>query len=428
MTGEFVWAWDLGNPGVHNAPVDGEHYTHSTPNSWAPMSADEGLGMVYLPTGNATPDFFGGNRRDFDDAFSTSVVALNAETGELVWSFQTLRHDLWDYDVAANPTLIDLSVSDDTVIPALVQPTKQGEIYVLNRVTGEPLFDVTYRTVPEEGGVPEERLSPTQPFSDQLPSFRGPLLREADMWGITPIDQLYCRIGYAKARYEGPFTPSGMTPSILHPAAFGAINWGGVSVHPEFGIAVVNSNRLANYVRLLTREEADARGMSRQEAFGNPSELALGGPQENTPYAVERPYWLTALNIPCNAPPYGLISAIDLNTGNLLWTDRFGTAKSSGPFGIGMPFPIPMGTPNHGGALTTKTGIVFIGATKDNMFHAFDLRNGDLLWRVELPGGGGAAPISYTVNGRQYIVIHAGGNGAIQSRFSTKMVAFALPE
>lgn len=428
VTGEFAWAWDLGNPGVHTEPAEGEHYTHSTPNSWAPMSADEALGMVYLPTGNATPDFFGGNRRDFDDEFSTSVVALNAETGELVWSFQVLHHDLWDYDVASNATLIDLTLNDGTVVPALVQPTKPGELYVLNRLTGEPIYEVVERAVPQHGSAPEERLSPTQPFSDQLPSFRGPVLREADMWGITPLDQLYCRIGYAKARYEGVFTPPGLTPSILHPAAFGAINWGGVSVHPEFGVAVVNSNRLANYVRLLPREEADRRGLRRQQAFGHPGELALGGPQENTPYAVDRPYWLTALNIPCNAPPYGLISAVDLNTGHLLWTQRFGTAKGSGPWGIPMPFAIPMGTPNHGGSLTTKTGLVFIGATKDNLFHAYDLRSGQLLWRVELPGGGGSAPISYTVDGRQYVVIHAGGNGAIQSRFSTRMVAFALPE
>lgn len=428
VTGEFAWAWDLGNPGVHTEPAEGEHYTHSTPNSWAPMSGDEALGMVYLPTGIATPDFFGGNRRDFDDEFSSAVVALNAETGALAWSFQTLRHNLWDYDVASNPTLIDLPTREGTVVPALVQPTKQGEIFVLNRVTGEPIFDVTDHPVPQHGAVPEERLAPTQPFSDQLPSFRGPVLREADMWGITPIDQLYCRIRYAQARYEGLYTPPGLTPSILHPAAFGAINWGGISVHPEFGVAIVNSNRLANYVQLITREEADARGLSRQKAFGNPSELALGGPQENTPYAVDRPYWLTALNVPCNAPPYGLISAIDLNTGYLLWTDRFGTAKGSGPLGIGLPFALPMGTPNHGGSLTTKTGIVFIGATKDNLFQAYDIRNGERLWRVELPGGGGSAPISYTVNGKQYVVIHAGGNGAIQSRFSTRMMAFALPD
>jgi quinoprotein glucose dehydrogenase len=428
VTGKFAWAWDLGNPGVHTEPADGEHYTHSTPNSWAPMSGDEELGMVYLPTGSASADFYGGQRRDFDDQFSSSVVALNAESGELVWSFQTLHNNLWDYDVAANATLIDLPLGDGTLVPALVQPTKQGEIYVLNRVTGEPIFEVTEQAVPQAGGVKEERLSPTQPFSNQLPSFRGALLREADMWGLTPIDQLYCRVRYAQARYEGIYTPPGLTPSILYPAAFGAINWGGVSVHPELGIAVVNSNRLANYVQLLTRDEAEARGLKRQRAFGNPSELALGGPQENTPYAVDRPYWLTAFDVPCNAPPYGLLSAIDLNTGHLLWSERFGTAMGSGPLGMSVPFPIPMGTPNHGGALVTKTGIVFIGATKDNLFQAYDIRNGDLLWRRELPGGGGSAPISYTVAGKQYVVIHAGGNGAIRSRFSTKMVAYALPD
>lgn len=427
ITGEFEWAWDLGNPGVHTEPPEGQHYTHSTPNSWAPMSADEERGLVFLPTGNATPDFFGAQRRDFDDQFSTSIVALDANTGSLVWSFQTLHHDIWDYDVPAQPTLLNLRTTDGETVPAVIQPTKQGEIYILNRETGEPLFDVTEHPVPQEHGAPEERLSPTQPFSDQLPSFRGPVLREADMWGITPFDQLHCRVMYSKARYEGPFTPAGLTPSIQHPAAFGAINWGGVSVHPELGVMVVNSNRLANYVQLITREDADARGMDRQGEFGNPSELALGGPMQETPYAVIRPYWLTALNVPCNAPPYGLISAVDLNTGKLLWSDSLGTSLGSGAFGIGMPLALPMGTPNHAGSLTTSTGLTFIGATKDNLFQAFDLKTGKILWQVELPGGGGSAPITYTVDGKQYLVIHAGGSGAIQSRRSTKMVAFALP-
>ena len=427
VTGEFAWAWDIGNPGVHTEPPKGQHYTHSTPNSWAPMSADDELGLVYLPTGNAAADLFGGQRRDFDDKFSSSVVALNADTGELVWSFQTLHHDLWDHDVASQPVLVDLPGEDGAVIPALIQPTKQGEVFVLNRVTGEPIYEVTEIPAPQGGGVPEEYLAPTQPRSNALPSFRGPVLREADMWGISPLDQLYCRVRFSQARYEGMQTPPGLTPSIEIPSTFGAINWGSVSVDPVHGVMIANSNLIANYVRLITREEAESFGLKRAGPFADSYEMVRGGAQEGTPYATVRPYWLTALGIPCTAPPYGYISAVDLNTGHLLWTDRFGTSLDSGPFGVGFPFALPMGAPNHGGSLITRSGLVFIGATKDNMFHAYELRTGKLLWRVELPGGGNSAPISYSIDGRQYIVIHAGGSAAIQSRMSTKMVAFTLP-
>jgi quinoprotein glucose dehydrogenase len=427
VTGAFSWAWDMGNPDDHREPAPGKTYTTATPNSWAPMSADDELGLVYLPTGNATPDFYGPQRRSFDDAFSTSVVALNADTGKLVWSFQTVHHDIWDYDVASQPTLVDLPQKDGTLRKALVQATKQGELYVLDRITGKPVFDVTETPVPQAGAVPEERLSPTQPFSNKLPSFRGANLRGADMWGISPLDQLYCRVKFAQARYEGPFTPPGLTPSIIFPSTFGAINWGSVTIDPDHGVMVVNHNRFASYIQLLDRKTADAAGAKIQPAFGKAKEVGSLVPQQRTPYGAYPQFWLTALGVPCIAPPYGLISAVDLNTGKLLWTNRFGTAKGMGPLGIGFPFAVPMGTPTHGGSIVTASGLVFIGASPDNFFHIYDLRSGNLLWRYELPGGGGT-PITYTVDGRQYIALSAGGQGAIGSRFSKKMVAFTLSE
>jgi len=426
VTGELSWAWDMGRQDVTGLPPNGESYTVATPNSWAPASADEELGLVYLPTGNATPDFFGGQRRPFDDEFNSSVVALDAETGRLRWSFQTKHHDIWDHDVASPPALLDLPDSTGTMRKALVQPTKAGEVFVLDRITGEPIFPVTETPMPQDGVVPEERNSPTQPFSNSLPSFRSANLTEADMWGVSPFDQLYCRIMFRQARYEGWNTPPGLTPSIQSPSTFGAINWGGVSIDPNHGVMVVNSNRFASYVKLLTREEADARSLKPQGEWGDRREVGGAVAQLNVPYAAEPQFWLTGLNVPCIDPPYGYLSAVDLNTGKLLWSQTFGSSLGSGALGISVPFELPMGTPTHGGSLITSTGLVFIAAAKDNLLRAYDLKTGAVVWKDELPAAGGA-PISYTVDGEQYIAVVAGGQGAIQSRYSTKVVAYKLP-
>lgn len=426
VTGELSWAWDMGRQDRTGAPPDGESYTVATPNSWAPGTADEELGLVYLPTGNATPDFFGGQRREFDDQFNSSVVALDAETGRLRWSFQTKHHDIWDHDVASPASLLDLPDANGVMRKALVQPTKAGEVFVLDRVTGEPIFPVTETPMPQDGIVPEERLSPTQPFSNSLPSFRSADLTEADMWGISPFDQLYCRIKFKQARYEGPNTPPGLTPSVQSPSTFGAMNWGGVSVDPVNGVMVVNSNRFASYIELLTREEADAKGAKPQGEWGDRREVGGLVAQANVPYAAEPYFWLTALNIPCIDPPYSYLSAVDLNTGKLLWSQSFGSALGSGALGITSPFEIPMGTPTHGGSMITASGLLFIAASKDNLFRAYDLKTGNVVWQAELPAAGGA-PISYTVDGEQYVAVVAGGQGAIQSRYSTKVVAYKLP-
>jgi quinoprotein glucose dehydrogenase len=426
ITGEMSWAWDMGRPNETGLPPNGESYTVATPNSWAPASADDALGLVYLPTGNATPDFFGAQRREFDDQYSSSVVALDATTGRVRWSFQTKHHDIWDHDVASPPTLLDLPDANGVMRKALIQPTKTGEVFVLDRTNGEPIFEVTEVASPQTGGVPEERISPTQPFSNALPSFRGANLTEADMWGVSPFDQLYCRIKFKEARYEGPNTVPGLTPSIQSPSTFGALNWGGVSVDPVNGVMLVNSNRFASYMQLITRDDADERGIKRQGEWASPREVGGIVAQENVPYGAFPQFWLTALGVPCIDPPYGYISAVDLNTGKLLWSNTFGSSKGQGALGIKMPFEFPMGTPTHGGSMITAGGLGFISAASDNIFRAYDLKTGDVVWQYELPAAGGA-PISYTLNGEQYITIMAGGQGAIQSRYSTKMVSFKLP-
>ena len=228
VTGKFAWAFDIGRPNEHGEPGPGQTYTHSTPNSWSPMSADDNLGLIYVPTGNSTPDYYGGKRRPFDDQYSSSVVALDANTGAVRWSFQTTHHDIWDYDLASQPTLVDIRTSSG-IQPALIQPTKRGELFLLDRRTGHPLATVEERPAPQGGVGDGDWLSPTQPFSTGMPSFSGPAFRERDMWGLTPLDQLYCRIAFRKARYDGPLTPIGPNRRRSSSRAMSAASTGAAS-------------------------------------------------------------------------------------------------------------------------------------------------------------------------------------------------------
>ncbi|MDB6086189.1 MAG: rane-bound PQQ-dependent dehydrogenase, glucose/quinate/shikimate family, partial [Gammaproteobacteria bacterium] len=310
--GRFVWAWDLGRPGWHDEPGPDESYTRGTPNSWAPMSGDEALGMVYLPTGNATPDHWAGHRSKLSDEFSTSVVALDAKTGELKWSFQTVHHDTWDYDVPAQPTLIDVTI-DGATVPALIQATKQGDIYLLDRRNGKPLSPVEEKPVPHYA-PPGDYHTPTQPYSVGMPSFSHERLRERDMWGITPFDQLWCRIQYRSLRYDGMYTPIMVDdPGLIFPGIGGGVNWGGVSVDPERGVMLVNSLRIGTVARLLPRAEADAM---KSENSGNAVFHSLSAPlpQAGTPYAVLMGTFVSPLGVPCNKPPFGEMTAVDLHT------------------------------------------------------------------------------------------------------------------
>lgn len=428
VTGRLAWAFDAGSPDRPGAPADGDEYTPSTPNSWAPISADEKLGLVYLPIGNTNgSDFYGGMRRDFDDAISSSVIALDAETGRLRWKFQTVHHDIWDYDVPSQPTLVDLPTPEGTRL-ALIQPTKRGEYFVLDRITGEPIKQVEELPVPQGGAAAGERLAPTQPYSTGMPSLRGPELREADMWGITPIDQLFCRIHFARSRYEGDFTPlTPGTPTIVAPGYGGGSNWGSVSVDIDRGILISNVNRMPSRMTLITRAEADRQGVSVYAGAGPPSSAR---PQVNTPYAITGgPFLSSITGAPCTRPPYGVLTAMDLATGRVIWTTPVGTARDTGPFGISSGLPLNMGTPLVGGSLVTRGGLTFIGATQEHSFRAFDTATGELLWQTRLPGGGNVVPMSYRAprSGRQVVVIAAPGNGGVRSQRSTKLLAYALP-
>ncbi len=425
VTGDFAWAFDIGRPDDHELPSPGATFTPGTPNSWAPMSSDEALGLVYAPTGNATPDYFGGHRTANDDRYASSVIALDAATGAVRWSFQTTHHDLWDYDVPAQPTLVDLPGG----VRGLLQPTKRGEIFFLDRATGKPIFPVEERPVPQ-GAVAGERLARTQPYSAAMPSFGGPRPTEKGMWGLTPIDQAVCRVRFRQARFDGDMTPlSTEHPTITWPGYLGGIDWGGVSVDPKRGLMIVNNNQVGNYNRLIPRAEADRRGIKPMNAVHMGD---VGGPaaQQGVPYAAQIAPFLSPLAIPCQQPPYGRINAVDLKTGKMVWSRIFGTSRDSGPLALPTFVPIPMGVPNIGGSVATASGLTFIGATQEHAFRAYDTATGRLLWKARLPAGGNASPSSYWSNasGRQFVVIAAGGHGAMLSGSSDQLIAYALPK
>lgn len=424
VTGKLAWAWDMGRPDRSGEPGPGETYTPGTPNSWSVMSADPALGLVYVPTGSPTPDYYGGLRSAAMDKYSNSVVALDVATGRPRWSFQTTHHDLWDYDVASQPVLVNLADGR----PALLQATKRGELFLLDRRTGKPIADVAEKRVPVSHAI-GEHSSPTQPFSTGLPSFAGERPSEKTMWGVALVDQAWCRLRFRQARFEGKMTPvEADRPTIAWPGSLGGINWGSVAVDPVHGIVIVNASHVLNYDQLIPRALADAEGL---KPVAKPSFENVAGPvaQQGTPYAVSVAPFLSPLVIPCTQPPYGTISAVDLNSRKLMWQKSFGTMRDSGPLLFHTGLPIPMGVPNIGGAVVTASGLAFIGATQEHMFHAFDIHTGRELWKHKLPAGGNANPISYwsDKSGRQFVVIAAGGHAGILSGYSDKLIAFALP-
>lgn len=423
VTGKFAWAWDMERPDDHGIPPSGQSFSRGTPNSWGPISGDEALGLVYLPTGSSTPDYWGGHRSAASEKYATSVVALDAGTGQLRWSYQTVHHDLWDYDVAGQPTLIDLPVNGK-IVPALVQATKQGQLFLLDRRTGVPLAKVEEKPVPQ-GAASGDWTAETQPFSTGLPAFDNTVLHESTMWGTTPIDQLWCRIKFKQARYDGPMTPPGVRPSITYPSYLGGIDWGGVSVDPERHLAIVNWNRMANYTRLVPRSEA--KGV--KPSINGGIHVGDPVPQLGTPYALFTSAFLSPLGIPCTQPPFGKIGVVDLVTRKMVWERPLGSAADSGPFDIRSRLPLPMGVPNQGGSLTTRSGLVFIAASQDRSFWAFELKTGRKLWQVSLPVGGHASPMTYVSpkTGRQYVVIADGGNASLHSGTGDNVFAFALP-
>lgn len=420
-TGKLIWAWDLGNPAILREPPEGQSYTAGTPNVWSTPAFDDELGLIYLPTGNATPDFWGGHRTAADDRYSSSIVALDIATGRERWHFQTVHHDLWDYDVPSQPALYDVPDGQGGTLPALIQTTKRGQIFMLDRRTGTPIAQVEERQVPQ-GGVADDRLSPTQPYSVGMPAMGTEPLSEKRMWGLTPLDQLICRIDFRKARYEGEFTPPSERLTLQYPSWLGGMNWGSVSVAENLGYMIVNDTRVATWSRMIPRKAYDDAGTTGGGHEGN-------APQAGTPWGIEMGRFLSPLGIPCQEPPYGTISAIDLATRKVAWSMPLGTTEQTGPLGIATHLPMPIGMPTRGGPITTSTGLVFIAAAQDFYIRAFDVRSGKELWKGRLPVGAEATPMTYVSpkSGRQYLVVSAGGNSATTQK-GDYVVAYALPQ
>ncbi len=402
-TGAPRWSWE---PLVPDAAV-----TAGAANVWAPMSVDEARQLVFLPTSSPSPDFFGGSRPGAN-RHADSVVALHAADGTIAWAFQIVKHDVWDYDLPAQPTLATLTI-EGKPRDVVVQATKQGFVFVLDRETGQPVFPVEERAVPQ-GGAPGELLSATQTFPSDMPALVPSSLRAEDAFGFTPFDRGACRDRIAALRNEGLYTPPSTQGTLLFPFTGGGVNWGGIALD-RAGVVYVNTSRMGHSVRLIARDDFAAT-----EAALPDKEVS---PQNGTPFGMIRESVVSPVGAPCNSPPWGTIAALDLQRRKILWQVPLGTTEDIFPLGIALQ----TGTPNFGGPLATAGGLVFIGAAIDRYLRAFDAASGAELWRGRLPAAGMATPMTYVWRGRQYIVIAAGGHSDVGTETSDAIVAFSLP-
>jgi quinoprotein glucose dehydrogenase len=432
-TGELKWAWDAAAPN-DPAPRKGDDlYKRGSPDVWTSFTGDNKLGLVFLPVANASGDYYSSSRTADELKYSPSLTALDVETGMPRWTFQNTHNDVWDYDPGSPPTLLDYPQADGSKVPAIIFPTKNGEFYVLNRETGKSLFDVEERPVPQGGLEPAARAK-TQPFS-KFASVAQPDLTPENMWGITPLDQLVCRIQFAQADYRGKFTPPDLKkPIIDYPGYNGGVDWGGVSFDPARGLIIANYNDMPNYTRLVSRKEADKLGWKAKDVVNDPAADAkaegAGDPEEGVPVAVDvnAGWQLKATGMLCKEPPYGGIRAIDVRDGRTVWDRPLGTARENGPFGLPTGLPINIGTPNNGGSVVTKSGLIFIAAATDNLIRAIDITTGETIWSAALPAGAQAMPMIYEQDGREYVVITATGHHFMHTPKGNYVVAYALPK
>jgi quinoprotein glucose dehydrogenase len=383
-------------------------------NAWAPMSVDAQRGLVFVPTTSASPDFWGGMRKG-PDGQANSVVALEAATGRVVWSFQTTHHDVWDYDIPAQPTLADVSFGGRTT-PAVIQGTKQGLIFTLARDTGAPVIPVDEKPVPQ-GAAPGDVLSPTQPFP-RFPRPLGPAdIKAKDAYGLGPLGRSTCRKLIGNAKWAGMYTPPSTRDTIIFPFTGGGINWGGLSFDAGRQVVYVNTSNALHVVRLIPAKDVKHAHQSELD-----KEIS---PQTGAPFGMRRDVLKSPLGLPCNPPPWGQLHAIDMKTGRILWEVPLGTTRDLAPGS--QLFLHNTGVPNFGGPIATASGLVFIGAAMDNYLRAFDAATGRELWKGRLPAGGQATPMTYVWKGRQYVVISAGGHSKTDTKRGDQVVAYALP-
>ena len=414
-TGQLMWNWDAGNP-EDTKPLDindpNQTYKTSSPNSWAIASADEKLGLAYFPMGNRTPDQLGVYRSPAEEKYATSVVALDLKTGQARWVQQFVHHDLWDMDTPAQPSLIDLK-TDKGVEPALVVPTKQGDVYVLNRATGEPILPIKERPASQNHLIKGEHASPTQPYSAL--SFEPKPLTEKDMWGASLLDQMMCRIEFNKLNYEGRYTPPSTQGTLVYPGNFGTFNWGSLAVDPENGVMFGMPTYLAFTSKLIPKD-------SLGDVETNKGEQGVNA-NEGADYAVEMGPFLSPLGVPCQQPPWGTIAAANLSTGEIAYQRKNGTVQDLSP----LPLKFELGVPGIGGPIITKGGVAFLSAATENNFRAYDLKTGDVLWNQRIPAGGQATPMTYlNSKGEQMVVLVAGGHGSVGTEIGDYVIAYKL--
>ena len=421
-TGAFKWMFDPvprnpDDPEAGNWDPDALANTGGG-NVWSLMSVDHERDLVFLPTSSASPNYFGGTRPG-DNRYANSVVALKGSTGELVWHYQVVHHDVWDWDVSSQPMLVDLERDGDSV-PVVVQLTKQGFVFVFHRETGEPVFPVEERPVPTDG-VLEEVLSPTQPFPTAPPPLTRSGITPDDAWGFTFYDRGVCRQMIEKLRFGEIFTPPTTQGTVIFPGMVS--NWGTGAFDAGRNLLITNPQSLPSLIRLVPNKDVDPV-RARLPMAGIP-----GGPPgyiAGTPYAIERgtAQLLSPFGAPCIKPPWYTLTAVDLSQGTIKWTVPLGTVDTLTP----VPLPWTLGAPGIGGPIVTAGGLIFIGATSDEKFRAFDIDTGIELWKVELPTAAMATPMTYEAEGRQFVVIAAGGHHAYyRQKISDYLIAFALP-
>jgi len=420
-TGAARWTFDPVPRDPGNPLYDswgGSAATIGAANVWSIMSVDEKRDLLFLPTSSPSNDYYGGDRPG-DNRYANSIVALRGTTGEVVWYFQISHHDVWDFDIPAQPILIDLQ-RDGKTIPALVQITKQSFVFVFNRETGEPLFPIEERPVPQDG-VAGERLSPTQPFPVAPPPFVKQGISTDDAWGFTFFDRKGCREQFAALKGGGIYTPPSLQGTLLKPGLTGGGNWGGGAFDPGSGVLIVNSTRVPMMVKLIPASETENRA-----GVAMPSKGGYLFPQSGAPYKADTSFPVSSWGAPCTKPPWGGLTAIDLRAGTIKWDVPLGSVHLLLP--VRLPFTWNLGTPVAGGPIITAGGLIFVASTMDNMFRAFDLETGKELWNVDLPAGGQSTPMTYVAGGRQYVVLAAGGHPLYRTKAGDYVIAYALPQ
>jgi quinoprotein glucose dehydrogenase len=406
-TGELRWEFN---------PIPEQYREQSgAANVWSTMSVDPVRNLVFLPTTSPSTDYYGGGRQ-FDMPLANAIVALDGATGAVVWSQQVVRHDLFDYDLVGHPLLVDIR-RDGRRVPAALLQTKMGWLFGFDRANGQPLWPIVERPVPASD-VPGEQAAKTQPVPEGMAPFARQVMTRDELFGLTPIDRAACQRQFDRLRYDGMYTPPSVQGSILFPSALGGGNWGGASYDPASNLLLIKAENLATVLRVVPKDDPEA-----EDAL--PPKDYLTRPLRGTPYRVEGEIFRSPLGIPCTPTPWGTLTALDLSNGEVRWQIPLGQIRKAG---ITIPKSAKWGSPNVGGPMTTAGGLTFIGASMDNKLRALDTATGKELWSADLPVPGMAVPMTYRANGKQYVVIAAGGSVTAETPVGDYLIAFTLED